>query len=340
MAINSAHIPVLEAARHWADRCLLEDGSVFTNGTVWTLAALDEFRVRFIENPLEDGGKFMEKLKEQLSGGSPQVCKLGSELLWVLYLFPGNIISAGKKSAQVREIWKWSGEDFPDSNVPAAFDLHIGHPGTALNTHRWREYGYLWRVTVTFKQLAEPEQLKLIDDGWAFAKWLDGIADSSKRLMRNILLHLFFPELFERIASKRHKFRIQNAFTQKIGTGGEPMPDGLSPIARCDWALWKIRQTLEAESPDAHVDFYEDPWRDVWDPEDKMADPDPAPAPAPASVPEHRLVSRLNEEPPAPPRADQLLGDFSRCAGPLLARVPRAGNHLHRLGGNGRSLPV
>lgn len=284
-ASNPDHTPILEAARRWAERCLRHNGSVFTTDEIWTPEVLDEFRVRFMENYLDDGRTFIEKLQEQLTGGSPEVCKFGSELLWVLYLFPGGLISSGKKTQQVTQIWEWSGVKFPGSPLePVAFDAHIGHPGTAFNTHRWREYGYLWRVTVSFKKLPEAEQIKLLGDGWAFSIWLDGNEDSTQRLMRNILLHLLFPDLFERIASKQHKFKIRNAFVHKTGTTGNSTPAGLSEIARCDWELWRIRQALEAESPTKGVDFYMPPWFYVWDPDDKPAD----------------SVSSLKEEPPVP----------------------------------------
>ena len=84
------HVPLLAAANYWADRCLVHDGSVFTEEAIWTPEILEEFKVHFIENFMEDGRSFMEKLKEQLSAGSPGLSKFGSELMWALIYSPEN----------------------------------------------------------------------------------------------------------------------------------------------------------------------------------------------------------------------------------------------------------
>ncbi len=259
------HAPVLAAANYWAERCLLHDGSVFTEEKFWTMEVLEEFKVRFVENFLEDKRGFMEKLEEQLKGGTPQLCKFTSELMWVLYLFPGILMSAKKKSEQVKQIWGWSGETFPgDPLQPAAFNEWIGHPGTAFNTHRWREVGYLWRVVWSFKKLGLELRQSLLADPWKFAEWLDRIEDSTQRLMRNILLHLIFPEEFERIASKNHKLRIREAFASKLDGTDSARPEYLAGIASCDWEVLRIRKKLESESTGIPVDFYEEPYKEVW----------------------------------------------------------------------------
>src|SRR5690606_14743945 len=157
-----------------------------------------EFKVHFIENFMEDGRSFMEKLKEQLSAGSPELSKFGAELMCALYLFHGKLISPEQKAEQVKEIWGWSGEDFPgDPMQPASFPGWIGHPGTAFNTHRWREVTFLWRVAYAIKKLPVAQRGELLSDPWRFVNWLDVIEDAPQRLMRNILPHLLFPEVFE-----------------------------------------------------------------------------------------------------------------------------------------------
>lgn len=271
---NPKHTPILEAARFWVDRCLIHDGSVFTDDDIWTTDALEEFKQRFIENYLDDSRSFMEKLEVQLSEGTPELKKFASELLWTLYLFPGRVISPEKKAKQVKLIWEWSGESFPDEPLqPACFPTDIGHPGTAFNTHRWREYRFLWRVAYTIKQLDEDARTSLTADPWEFAKWLDEIEDSPQRLMRNILLHLLFPEVFERIATRGHKKRIRDAFADKL-SGEAEEPENLSETASLDWDLARIRKLLEDESPENSVDFYESPWLQMWDPPERE-EPDP-----------------------------------------------------------------
>ena len=277
------HVPLLAAANYWVERCLVNDGSVFTEESLWTLETLEEFKLRFIENFLEDKRSFMKKLEEQLSEGTPALSKFTSELMWALYLFPGKLISPGKKAEQVKSIWGWSGEPFPaDPTQPASFEEWIGHPGTAFNTHRWREVSYLWRVTYFFKRLDKKMRIKLLGVPWEFVEWLDRIEDSSQRLMRNILLHLIFPDEFDRIATNGHKRKIRAAFADKIGTSGtEGRPAGLSTVAGYDWDLAQIRKTLEKENPSLEVDFYEKPFLGAWEEggkhDDKEEDDDESP---------------------------------------------------------------
>ena len=192
-------------------------------------------------------------------------------------LFPGKLISPEKKLEQVKEVWSWLGEEFPSNPMqPASFSEWIGHPGTAFNTHRWREVTFLWRIAYAIKKLPEANRYRILSDPWIFVEWLDGIDDAPQRLMRNILPHLLFPEAFERIATTNHKKRIRDAFIDKIRPGGKDKLEGLSENALCDWDLMKIRETLEAEKPRVEVDFYEPPFQNVWDGIDPVTeDPDP-----------------------------------------------------------------
>jgi|GEM_PF-561386 len=262
------HKPILETAQQWAARCLLNNQSVFTDDSLWTAEVLDEFRVCFVENYLDDKRTFIEKLKEQLSPGSPQLKKFASELLWALYLFPGGLISPEKKREQIVQIWEWSGETFPSNPLlPCALPNMIANPGTAFNTHRWREYGYLWRVSSEFKKLEHTEQTKLLSDAWRFSIWLDGIEDSPQRLMRPILAYLLFPDFIERSTSSAHKRLIRDTFAGRLEMTGAPeAPPEFPPLTKLDWDLWHIRQALEAESPDKLVDFYVAPWSSQWQP--------------------------------------------------------------------------
>ena len=57
------HVSILAAANYWVDRCLIQDGSVFTEEDLWTPENLEEFKVRFIENYMDDSRSFMVKLR-------------------------------------------------------------------------------------------------------------------------------------------------------------------------------------------------------------------------------------------------------------------------------------
>lgn len=102
--------PIFGAAATWKERCLERHASVFTEDrALWTVPLLDEIDQRFLQNLDEGEGKFFEKLKVQLSEGSPGCRQLMAELLWILMLFQSNV-TAEKKRENVQLVWSWSGE--------------------------------------------------------------------------------------------------------------------------------------------------------------------------------------------------------------------------------------
>lgn len=68
--------PILKAAETWRDRCLLADGSVFTDERLWTRPHLDDLNRHFVQN-LDYGDEgFFTKLEKQLAPASPGAKKL------------------------------------------------------------------------------------------------------------------------------------------------------------------------------------------------------------------------------------------------------------------------
>ena len=124
MARNAAShdlSPVLGAARHWLDTCLIGDGSVFTAESLWTASNLEALRVAFVEQPDTSADDFMTKLLRQTVRLSPQVKRLTAEVVWALLLFPSNI-AADTKRAHIRP---------PESHTMrcsrnSGFEFHLG----------------------------------------------------------------------------------------------------------------------------------------------------------------------------------------------------------------------
>ena len=58
--------PVFAAAEHWKTRCLLDDGSVFSDGRIWTINHLDELDTYFIQGFLTGEKHFLVKFQQQL----------------------------------------------------------------------------------------------------------------------------------------------------------------------------------------------------------------------------------------------------------------------------------
>ena len=280
MAILAETEPILEAARHWRDRCLLEDGSVFTDQRLWTIEHIEELNEHFVENLDMGSGTFLEKLHTQLGPTSRGARKLAGEMQWVLVLFPSNL-GRENKVATVRTVWEWSGEELEVNHPLLDKPLRqgIGSGGMGFNAFRWAEFAFLIVLTKDWKEQDRAEQERLLSDPWDFAEWLDTIPGAQNRQFRHMLLHLLFPNTFERVATSVHKGRIDRVFSQRLpNTDGAK---GTSYLAR-DRRLFKVREMLQEEHPGTSLDFYGEPLKSVWDPDGEPSPdiPDPPEIPA------------------------------------------------------------
>lgn len=251
--------PVFAAFDQWKQNCLLDGKTLFAAGSRWTGDLLGELRQRFVENPDESSAAFLEKLKGQMAAASPEAVQLMAEVLWVVMLFQSNV-TAGKKRENIKQVWSWSGSDFPASNPLIADDVleGLGSAGQGFNRYRADELAWLIRMVEAFRLLPRPQQEEYLREPWQCAEWLDAQPWGSSRQMRHILLHLLFPATFERIASPNDKAAIISAF-RKLAL---PVVRAW-PAIELDKTLLEIRQAEEAAAG-PEVDFYTSPWADRW----------------------------------------------------------------------------
>lgn len=266
---------VLEAAHEWRDRCLLDDGSVFTERHLWTLENLDYLDRYFIQNLDAGEGGFLTKLESQLSPAPPEAKQLAAEILWVLYLYANDAsMKPGTKRLQIKRVWEWSGEPLPDADwaLTSALERGVGNPGMAFHSHRWRELVFFIVLMLRWKELPADERRSLLADPWAFAAWVDVQKESRRRQLRHILLYLLFPNHFEPAATGNHKRTIIRAFLE--GWGEAPGEVNLSDRLEVDRAIIEIRARLAEEFPDTPIDFYREPLRSRWHPSQNVEDGD------------------------------------------------------------------
>ena len=277
--------PIYEAVDQWRQRCLMRDTSVLAaDKMLWTPQLLQELDHRFIGNPDEGQGTFIEKLEAQLAAASPEACQLMAELLWVLQLFPSNT-GPLKKREILRAVWSWSGDTLP-ADHPMLVDAvlgGIGSGGPGFNTHRWRELTLLIRAFEDLKRRSENERQQLLSNPWRFSVWLSGLPDAQGRQLRHMLPHLLFPDTFERISSQGDKDRILTAFD--VAPKREIKNWSLEQIDR---AFFALRQRLEGEHG-APIDFYREDLKAVWNP------------PKSPTVPEEINAEPITVEVPAAP---------------------------------------
>lgn len=271
MAIYPGTEPIIESAAVWKERCLLDDGSMFTpDNPLWTLPNLDELNEHYVENPKLGKEQFLDKLEEQLEGASPGAIRLMAEMIWVLMLFPNNFRPETKRR-KIRRVWEWSGSPLPDSpHLGEPLERGVGSAGPGFINHQPSELKFLVIVTGDLKRMPVEERRNLLEDRWSLVAKLDSYEELGLRQLRHIIPHLLHPESFERIASGRHKREILTEFDR-------PDVSDTTEIVELDRALLEVRRELEEEYPHRdHLDFYRPPVLERWQmdepPEIEIAD--------------------------------------------------------------------
>jgi hypothetical protein len=254
--------PILNAVQQWRQKCLLSDGSVFSNSQLWITSNFTVLDEHFIKNPIVGEQPFLEKFRNQLESTPGAIKQLAAEMLWLLLLFPTNI-GGVKKRHNIMEVWSWSGENLDRSHpLLLMLDRGIGSAGQAFNQRRDLELTFVIRLAQSWKQVGEGKRTILIEDPWAFGNWLDGIPDAANRGFRHMISFLLFPDFYERTATAKHKNTIVAALgsfaTESIAQDG----DSLTVIL--DKNLFSIRRGLEREYPDQEIDFYRSQIKEMW----------------------------------------------------------------------------
>lgn len=260
--------PVDATVDRFRVKCLVADGSLlFPEQLLWTKDNFAALTGAFNENLLTDERSFEEKLRTQLADVTDEQVRLMADLIAVHYLFVTSV-SGHRKRELVSETLSFVGESYPQgTDVDQAFEAGIGSGGQGFNAGRPNLLAYLIDFGRRFKDEQETSEARtaLLAEAWAFKAWLageDGEADGGEQMMRHILLHLLFPEDFERISAQDDKYLIRNSLGGLVD--GELDGD-------IDRALLQIRAALAEVLPEGQpaiggaIDFYETPLQETWD---------------------------------------------------------------------------
>ena len=265
---HSDRVPVDAAVDRLRPDCLVKDGSaLFPEQELWTEHNFAGLVERFNENQLTDERRFEDKLRTQLEGAPGEQVRLMADLIAVHYLFVSSV-GGRRKRELVKEVLTYTGDTYPEgSDIDQAFATGIGSGGQGFNASRPDLLAYLISFGQRLKQLPVEDRETLLGDPDGFKAWLvgeDGTADGGEQMMRHILLHLLFPESYERISANDDKYLIRNALGGLVG--GEVEDD-------IDKALLRIRGALKEILPEGQptiggeIDFYETPLQETWDPD-------------------------------------------------------------------------
>lgn len=243
------------AADRFRDACLRRDGSLlFDDANLWAPENLAKLHQVFVAAPDEGERSFTDKFRDQVKPAGQAVIRLAAETLCVYFLFPSNV-GGYRKRELVNEVLGWGGDSLPAEHpVSAAFEHGIGSGGQGYNTRRPFEIGFLIEFAIAWKKLSEAERAEALGDPWRFQARLDAVDGAEARQLRHMLLHVLFPDEFERIASGNHKRRVLTAFSGLVAT---PPDDE-------DRHLLAVRRELEKLLPNKKLDFYWPPLEAAW----------------------------------------------------------------------------
>jgi 5-methylcytosine-specific restriction enzyme B len=250
---------IYERASSWKTKCLLEGGSLLWVGEqVWTKQTLEAFKTCFTDRPDESGDSFEVKFKRQLADQDTSVVRLAAELVLIYFLFPSSV-SGLRKRELIKEIISWkSDSELPEAanEVMKTLDEGIGNPGLAYSVRRPLEIAFIAGAALSLAGLPIDERRAVLADHVRLRAILDEAEGDSTRQCRDILLHLIFPDRYERIASRTQKHLIIDSFADILSSDQRTQD--------LDDQIYLIRERLEQLLPKQELDFYWAPLRECW----------------------------------------------------------------------------
>jgi 5-methylcytosine-specific restriction enzyme B len=257
---------IYSAAERFVQEALKTDGSIFTPGLpIWSAENLNDLNHRFVEQPDEEAGKgFETKFAQQLEGAPAPTCQLAAECIYVYYLIDGQTRGDTKRDL-INAVLSWS----PDSSavqlphaLDSALDHGLLHGGAGFLIHRPFLLWLLIEFARRWKALAPTARGELLEEPFEMKEFLRAIPVVKAQAMREALLHLLFPDTFERIISKDQKKQIVRAWPQYV-------PANETDVDR---KILAIRGALQ-NSLGRPIDFYDKDILPQWSPADKAKGP-------------------------------------------------------------------
>ena len=141
-------------------------------------------------------------------------------------------------------------------------DQGVAHPGTAYQTHRWRELVFFIDFLLRWTESPAKDRANLLANPWDFSDWLDTVEGAPNRQLPHVLFFLLFPDEFEPITSRGHKQRIITAFAGRLA---DPRAAEYRSRTELDKAILLVREAI-SEDCGADFDFYQDELAKIWKP--------------------------------------------------------------------------
>jgi len=250
-----------EVFSDFMDRCLLNDQSlIWPEKNVWTLENLKKIKVNFIDNPIM-GGEFWDKLFNQFSDLNDDCWRILADAFFV-YTLPSTYMKPEKKYEYINKVCEQRNLELPDFKEDMWDVLNQGFTRTAIQYHQ--KYKQLWVIFLFAIKVKEKEdRTEFLDDHLAVReelyKIIDDINPNDRSYgMLNAILHLGYPEKYERMISLSDKKKAVKYYEDKI-------KDQIDSEANLDQKLLAIRNYLEEkELVDEKLNFYAPQFQERW----------------------------------------------------------------------------
>ena len=253
---------VLAAAAAWKERCLLADGSVFTDESLWTPANVEDLEqlVRALDTTqgsMKDNEwelHVWEQLKEKLTDVRPELVRLTAEAFWFASLYPETRPPSWKRD-RFNELWTIQPNPVDQSRQHLIDDRALRGVAVVHPRHWW--------IYIPLPRLLRMVRLWKTEPHWRFIHWLNTKVDNPKSPtmmpMHFAIPYLLFPDYVERVQYSTDKRKIIAAFgdTSQISRAD-------SETVTDDEVIYEIRERLEKEQGTKELDFYHPPLAGTW----------------------------------------------------------------------------
>ena len=195
---------ILAAAEQWKQRCLLADGSVFTEESLWTPENVGDLEQLIPVPESVSSHKERERqgweLKQKMKDARPELALLAAEAFWFISLYPASKDrKAAWKRQRFKELWEMVAPPIDQARNHMIDDRTLSGIQWVQQHHWWTwiSLSYILRMVRLWK--TEHPSVDMQDPPWEFIHWMDMNVDSSRNEipMRNAVLYLLFPDYIE-----------------------------------------------------------------------------------------------------------------------------------------------
>ncbi|MBC6497654.1 MAG: hypothetical protein GDA54_04965 [Alphaproteobacteria bacterium GM7ARS4] len=253
---------IYNAVDQWRHDCLMKSGSLFwLESAVWTnknIAALQK------NITLQKKGKEKQRkprpLHEIFGTLSEPLHRLATECVFLYWIYPQTPLYEDKRRRVLEFAALVSPIDLDNQTEHLLKSMHGGVHDPSINYYEDvdEQISVVLAFAQKIKSFDEKKREEVLSNPQQCKHALYDAMKEKMLAMRPALLHLLFPDHYERITSHRHKNLITNAFYSLVQEHPSLPED-------TDERILLIRKKLNELFPNKNLDFYYPPLIECWE---------------------------------------------------------------------------